>query len=465
MNIRLRLTFQFIALVTAIMILFSVGVYFFSKLYLEKRFYKRLQNSAVTTATLLFEIQAADTTVLKLVNISDKEILHDESVSVYSQAEHKIVFSTNQGNTIVHEQVLPKVTATQASSYLEAGAYQIFGMSVQFKGVNYWIIVSAVDEAGKEALSDLRKILMVMTLVAILLVGLSGWIFADKALAPMSAITRQVNSIFPKNIGKRVEHPDREDEIGLLVDTFNRLLDRVEQTLLTQKIFIANVSHELKNPLTKIFSQLEITLLQPRSVEVYQKLLSSLKDDTRTLTQLTNTLLDLANTVVDSKAIAKASVRMDELLWDAKSQVQKWHENYQVNISFHDFPEEEDALVVNGNEAALKVVLMNLIDNACKFSANNTVNVDFSTSSNWINLSFFNDGPPIPVKDLPNIFEPFYRSNATAQSVKGHGVGLTIVHRITQLHNGQITVDSSSEGTTFRVSFPNILMPVTLSDL
>jgi len=465
MNIRLRLTFQFIALVTAIMILFSVGVYFFSKLYLEKRFYKRLQNSAVTTATLLFEIQAADTTVLKLVNISDKEILHDESVSVYSQAEHKIVFSTNQGNVIVHEQVLPKVTATQASSYLEAGAYQIFGMSVQFKGVNYWIVVSAVDEAGKEALSDLRKILMIMTLVAILLVGLSGWIFADKALAPMSAITRQVNSIFPKNIGKRVEHPDREDEIGLLVDTFNRLLDRVEQTLLTQKIFIANVSHELKNPLTKIFSQLEITLLQPRSVEVYQKLSSSLKDDTRTLTQLTNTLLDLPNTVVDAKAIAKASVRMDELLWDAKSQVQKWHEDYQINISFNDFPEEEDALVINGNEAALKVVLMNLMDNACKFSENKTVKVDFSTVDYWIKLSFFNDGPAIPAKDLPNIFEPFYRSNATAQSVKGHGVGLTIVHRITQLHNGQIEVESSSVGTTFRVSFPSILMPVPLSDL
>jgi signal transduction histidine kinase len=285
--------------------------------------------------------------------------------------------------------------------------YQVFGMSIQYKGNNHWIIVSAVDEAGKEALSDLRKILMIMTLVAILLVGLSGWIFADKALAPMSAITRQVNSIFPKNIGKRVEHPDREDEIGLLVDTFNRLLDRVEQTLLTQKIFIANVSHELKNPLTKIYSQLEITLLQPRSVEVYQKLLSSLKDDTRTLTQLTNTLLDLANTVVDSKAIAKTSVRMDELLWDAKSQVQKWHEDYQINISFNDFPEEEDTLVINGNEAALKVVLMNLMDNACKFSENKTVRVDFSTNDYWIKLSFFNDDQRFLPKTFPIFLNRF----------------------------------------------------------
>ncbi|MFY7827956.1 MAG: ATP-binding protein [Flectobacillus sp.] len=460
MNIRLRLTFQFIALVTAIMMLFSVGVYFFSKLYLEKRFYKRLQNSAVTTATLLFEIQAADTTVLKLVNISDKEILHDESVSVYSQTDNKFIFSTEKSNEKIHARVLPRVTSTQASSYLMVDDYQVFGMSIQYKGDNHWIIVSAIDEAGKEALSDLRKILMIMTLVAILLVGLSGWIFADKALSPMSTIIRQVNEIFPKNIEKRLEHPNREDEIGLLVDTFNKLLGRVEQTLLTQKIFIANVSHELKNPLTKIYSQLEITLMHPRTVEVYQKLLSSLKDDTRTLTQLTNTLLDLANTVVDSKAIAKTSVRMDELLWEAKSQVQKWHENYQINISFNDFPDEEDALVVKGNEAALKVVLMNLMDNACKFSENHTVKVDFSTKDYWVNLSFFNDGPPIPTKDLPNIFEPFYRSNATAQSVKGHGVGLTIVHKITELHHGQIVVNSSSEGTIFQLRFPSVLRPI-----
>ena len=106
-NIRSRLTYQFMALVTAILLLFSIGVYFFSKLYLEKRFFKRLQDRAITTTTLLFDLQATDSTVLKLVNISDKELLIDESISVYDENAKTIIFSSNNGKMFSHQQLLP----------------------------------------------------------------------------------------------------------------------------------------------------------------------------------------------------------------------------------------------------------------------------------------------------------------------------------------------------------------------
>ena len=95
-NIRSKLTYQFMALATAILLIFSGGVYFFSKLYLEKRFYTRLQERAITTTTLLFDLRAADTTVLKLVNISDRELLQGERIAVYDEVQKKIVFSANQ---------------------------------------------------------------------------------------------------------------------------------------------------------------------------------------------------------------------------------------------------------------------------------------------------------------------------------------------------------------------------------
>nr|MDH4462155.1 two-component sensor histidine kinase [Flectobacillus sp.] len=85
-DIRSRLTYQFMMLVVAILLLFSVGVYFFSKLYLEKRFFKRLEDRAVTTTTLLFDLQAANTTIMKLVHVSDKELLNDEQISIYNEA-------------------------------------------------------------------------------------------------------------------------------------------------------------------------------------------------------------------------------------------------------------------------------------------------------------------------------------------------------------------------------------------
>lgn len=451
-NIRSRLTFQFMAIATAILLFFSVGVYFFSKLYLEKRFFKRLQDRAITTTTLLFELKSTSSTVLRLVNVSDKELLNNESILVYDEQQQKVVFSTQQSTFELQKALIPSKKEQNQINY-HSGDYQIFGIKIENNNAKYWVIVSAIDQNSQDALQDLRKILVVMILIGILLSGLSGWFFADKALAPMSEIVHQVNQIFPDNIENRLEHPNTSDEIGQLVDTFNQMLDRVKEAFVMQKMFIANVSHELKNPLTKIFSQIDVALLQKRSPEVYEESLKSLREDTRTLTQLTNTLLNLANTVVASEHIPQNNIRIDELLWETKSQLQKWHENYIIHIDFSDFPEEEEALILKGNEDSLKVALMNLMDNACKFSENKSVFISFSANIEQIKITFFNQGTVIPETDLPYIFNPFYRSNATAKATKGHGVGLAIVSQIVKLHKGTIEVKSDNEGTVFTLIF------------
>ena len=440
------------AIATAILLFFSVGVYFFSKLYLEKRFFKRLQDRAITTTTLLFELKSTSSTVLKLVNVSDKELLNNESILVYDEQQKKVVFSTQQSTFELQKALIPSKKEQNQINY-HSGDYQIFGIQIENNKSKYWVIVSAIDQNSKDALQDLRKILVVMILIGILLSGLSGWFFADKALAPMSEIVHQVNQIFPDNIENRLEHPNTSDEIGQLVDTFNQMLDRVKEAFVMQKMFIANVSHELKNPLTKVFSQIDVALLQKRSPEAYEDSLKSLREDTRTLTQLTNTLLNLANTAVAAEQMPQNNIRIDELLWETKSQLQKWHENYIVHIDFSDFPEEEEALLLKGNEASLKVALMNLMDNACKFSENKSVFIKFSAKAAQINLSFTNQGAIIPETDLPYIFNPFYRSNATAKATKGHGVGLAIVAQIIKLHKGTIEVKSDKEGTVFTLFF------------
>ncbi len=453
-DIRSRLTYQFIALVTAILLLFSIGVYFFSKLYLEKRFFKRLEDRAVTTTTLLFDLQAASTTIMKLVHVSDKELLNDERISIYKEATKQLVFSTEQ------EQILPilpfieKRKGATDAIHTHLGEYQVFAVAIQYQQESYWVVVSAIDRIGGEALADLRRILIVMVLVGALLLGLSGWFFAGRALAPMSNIVSQVNDIFPANVTRRVEHSNKTDEIGVLVATFNQLLDRIEEALMMQKLFIANVSHELKNPLTKIFSQIEISLLQPRTTSEYQHDLASLQEDTKTLVQLTNTLLDLANTVANAEEMVRQPIRLDELLWETRTQMNKWHPEYQVKLNFVEFPDDENSLIMLGNEASLKVLFMNLMDNACKFSDNKTVTINFSAFANRICVSFVNTGSMIPKVDIPYIFNPFYRSDATAQGTKGHGVGLAIVAQIVKLHQATIEVFSDKKATTFLVEFP-----------
>jgi len=211
----------------------------------------------------------------------------------------------------------------------------------------------------------------------------------------------------------------------------------------------------LKNPLTKINSQIDVALIQKRNPDAYERTLQSLQEDTRHLAQLTNTLLDLANTSMRADTLAVEPVRMDELLWESKTQLQSWHENYQIQLTFSDFPDEEEALITQGNRAALKVLLMNLLDNACKFSPGKTAQVTFQAKANTIIITVFNEGPQIPEADLPYIFQPFFRSNATAPSSKGHGVGLAVVAQVVEIHKGSISVKSTQEGTTFTLTLPS----------
>ncbi|GAB4034420.1 sensor histidine kinase [Spirosoma gilvum] len=454
-NIRTRLTVQFALLVTVILLFFSLGVYFFSKLYLEKRFFRRLQDRAITTTTLLFDLQQTDSTVLRLIDAADREPLLNENISIYNAKTQKVLFSTNPANTRFHEQFIPQLDSTAQTLYLRKQEYQVVAIHLAKANSSDWVIVSGIDQAGREALDDLKKILVVMVLAALLLLGISGWFFADRALAPMSGIVQQVNTIFPADVSKRVEHSNRSDEIGVLVATFNQLLDRIEQAINKQKMFIANVSHELKNPLTKINSQIDVALIQKRNPDAYERTLQSLQEDTRHLAQLTNTLLELANTSMQADTMTFEPVRMDELLWESKTQLQSWHDSYHVQLTFPEFPDDEDALITQGNRASLKVLLMNLLDNACKFSPVKTAQVTFQAREGKIIITVFNEGPQVPEADLPYIFQPFFRSNATALSSKGHGVGLAVVAQVTAIHSGTIAVKSTQEGTTFTLTLPS----------
>ncbi len=453
-NIRTRLTYQFILSVSVILIFFSVGVYYFSRLYLDKRFYKRLQDRAVTTTTLLFDMQAPDTTVVRVIDVQKNEILLDEAISIYNANSRKIIFSTKTSDSKFHRSFIPYLDPKQQVVFRRSGEHQFLAIHLRHRGQNNWVMVSGVDTNGNEGLKDLRKILIVMALSGILLLAIAGWLFADGALSPMARIVAQVNAIFPGNIKNRVKHPNQKDEIGVLVSTFNRMLDRVEQAFLTQKMFIANVSHELKNPLTKIYTQIEIALMKRRDPEEYEGNLDSLKSDTKTLIQLTNTLLQLAQTVVSSESLKFIPIRMDEMLWEVRSQVQKWNEKYTVKLHFEDFPEDENTLIIEGNEASVKVALMNVVENACKFATDQTAVVQFLTVPGKIQIRVFNKGPKIPLEDLPYIFQPFYRSKATADARKGHGVGLAIVSHIMEVHKGGIKAESDDVGTTFLLEFP-----------
>ena len=221
-----------------------------------------------------------------------------------------------------------------------------------------------------------------------------------------------------------------------------------------QKHFIANASHELRTPLTSINGQLDVLLMKDRTAEEYKTALASVLDDTRSLIDLSNRLLLIARTSAEGPVNFDSNIRIDEILWQVREEMMKFNPGYHIKITLDDSLNDAAQLNVIGDESLLKVAMSNLIDNACKYSDDHSVNIKIEQADKRIEVVFEDQGIGIPEKDIQKIFEPFYRSN-NAMRYRGSGIGLPLVNQIIKNHSGHIEVSSNvGQGTKFVVSLP-----------
>jgi signal transduction histidine kinase len=174
----------------------------------------------------------------------------------------------------------------------------------------------------------------------------------------------------------------------------------------------------------------------------------------RHLSKLTQTLLEFASASGDAGGIAIDLVRIDEILLRLPGDLAKMGNQYTVALVFNELPQEEDHLLVWGNEELLFSAFKNIVTNACKYSPDHRASVQLEVKAGEISIAIQDNGSGIPPEELHNIFQPFYRIE-THRAVSGFGLGLSLSHRIVKLHKGYITVDSAPDrGTVFTVRLP-----------
>ncbi|MFM8348670.1 MAG: sensor histidine kinase, partial [Bacteroidota bacterium] len=208
-----------------------------------------------------------------------------------------------------------------------------------------------------------------------------------------------------------------------------------------QKTFIANVSHELKNPITKVVSQVEVTLLSERDKGVYDQVLRSVLEDVKEMSLLTQSLLDLSTLSHDPKSFSFLPVRIDEILWEVREKIQALPQQYRVDFAIIRIPEDEQEMVISGNQSLLKTAFENIIENAGKYSSDRVVDVIMQCSPEQVEVSIINKGDGIPADKLPFIFDFGVRA-ASDPKVTGYGIGLPLAQRIISLHKGTLHVES-----------------------
>ncbi|CAD5250404.1 MULTISPECIES: HAMP domain-containing sensor histidine kinase [unclassified Imperialibacter] len=451
MQIRDKLTFLFLLIVALIMGASSLAIYYLSAQYRKQEFYERIENKARNVAKLLIEVEEVDAELLRKIEENNPVSLPNEEITIFDYQNQVLYSSEGEQTVAVNEPLLNRIRLEGEVRFV-FGNQEVLGVLFTDQYDRVVVVASATDIFGYRKLDNLRNVLFIVFGAGLLFTFISGRIFAQRTLSPISRVIAQVDAIGVSNLSSRVDEGNQTDELAHLAGTFNEMLDRLEEAFKLQKNFIANASHELRTPLTAITGQLEVTLLSDRTAEDYKRTVNSVLDDIKNLNYLSNRLLLLAQASSESVESSFGSIRVDEVLWQSAGELQKRNPSYKVSISFNE-DLEDDQMTVVGNEQLIKTALLNLMDNGCKYSDPHEVQVNVEPDIGQLVLTFRDFGIGIDEEEQELIFEPFHRGS-NAQNIKGHGIGLSLVQRIVKLHEGTLTLMSKKgKGSTFTLTF------------
>jgi signal transduction histidine kinase len=389
--------------------------------------------------------------------------------------------------------------------------YRTYSLPVrQANGLAGTIIVGLPWD-GARTLQTLLLALLLTGAVTIILAAAGGYWLASRAMQPVSEITRTARTISETDLNRRLNSP-RQDEIGELAGTFDRMLSRLQAAFERQRQFTADASHELRTPLTIINLEVNRSLARPRTPEEYARALSVIRVENEYMTHLVEDLLILARADTGQTTLHIEQVDLSDLALEVVERLAPLANRQSITLRTGELPE----VLIPGDRHYLTRLLANLVENAIKYTAGSGDSVWVETGRDsgaagqaaWAWLRVTDNGPGIAPTDLPHLFERFYQADrsrtapagsspdlagsngglaalptptagaayayqprpvkpqtqtgAVAPShplsegeVRGSGLGLAIVKWVVEAHRGSVTVQSQpGQGATFEVRLP-----------
>lgn len=455
MKIRTALTLRYTCITAAVFLVFITAIYYVSEHSRSNAFFRNLKSEAITKAHLFLNNQV-DAETMQSIYLNNKKFIDEVEVVVYD-TDFRMLYHDALQNDIIKEtpEMIERILQKkEIDFYIED--YQGVGIIYTFEGKDYIVTAAAYDGYGYAKREILKETLALLLFSGLTVLIIVGYLLARSALAPIRSIVKEAENITASRINKRLPVKNEKDELGELSLTFNALLDRLEKSFNSQKMFVSNVSHELRTPMAALSAELDLAVQKERSPEQYQNAIHNALQDSQRVIKLIDGLLNLAKADYEPEQIKREEIRLDELLLDARELVLRAHPDFHVELVFEQEAEDDKVLTAIGNSYLLTTAFVNLIENNCKYSRNQTSFIQISFWEEWSIIRLSDDGVGMSDKDKEHLFQLFYRGE-NKDVASGYGIGMTLAQKILSLHKGEISVFSHpGEGTTYVVKLPHI---------
>jgi heavy metal sensor kinase len=455
-SIKFRFTIWYLLVLAVLLIALSTGVYF----YLSRSLYRNLDDSLELRSTQLHNIPA----ILESIRQGEFQEELGEIVILYFYSGDQLTEVSPRGISIPlsHEFISQAIGGTSSFATIqttEGEGLRLLAVPIIISilgppsGIQpAALVIAHSTKQIDQALDGLVRTLIIAVPLALALAAAGGIFLARRALKPVDKIAQTAREIGESDLSQRI-NVNTKDELGRLAATLNEMIGRLEKAFQRQKQFTSDASHELRTPLAVIEAESTLALQKERPSGDYQQSLETISQESRQMSSLIDQLLTLARADAGKEQWNFTELNLGKLITNLSTDVEVLCQ--EKGLSFQ-LGQTQD-LVVKGDEARLRELFMNLLDNAIRYTpAPGTVSVSLRREGQMAVVAITDTGIGIPAEDIPFIFERFYRvGKSRSRAEGGSGLGLAICKHIVEAHGGKIEVESQvGAGSTFSVWLP-----------
>jgi heavy metal sensor kinase len=466
-SLRFRLLIWYAGLLTGIFVLYGAGMSQALRHYLKQSLADSLERRTRQIATLLAGVeQTGEPYVIDEIKARYAPENYDRFVRL-SRPDGTVIYASGRAATFDPAGLPPAAAAEKRRVAVLPDGNRLLvvtGEARTASGRGYVVESGGPMQPIDTILSRLGLLLLLGVPVVVLVAVGGGYVLVGKALAPVIQIARSAEQITLHNLNEQLPVTQTGDELEHLSLALNRMIVRLRAALEQNRRFLADASHELRTPLAALRGELESVVEQTRALPELRDRAGSALEEVDRLAKIVDALIAISRLEAGEAQQAWERFDLASLAAGTAEQMSLLAEDKGVAVSCN----AQGSVCVEGDRARIKQVVVNLLDNAIKYTPQDgSISLNVEARQDKAVIEVADTGIGIPAEALPHIFERFFRvDNARSREAGGAGLGLAIVESICTAHGGRVEVASvEGRGSRFKVELPLAQAPRTKASL